>query len=73
VERDAQGAVLRAVLIAGDDGLTDAEVIERCESLEAGEVESAIESLLASGLLERREAHLHAAGPARHFHRLRPL
>jgi hypothetical protein len=65
--------VLRAVLIAGDGGLADAEVVERCEPLGAAEAESAIESLLASGLLERRDERLHAAGPARHFHRLRPL
>jgi predicted transcriptional regulator len=72
-DREAQGAVLRAVLHAGDEGLTDAEVTERCGPLDPAKVESAIESLLASGLLERREARLHPGGPARRFHHLRPL
>jgi hypothetical protein len=72
-DREAQGTVLRTVLHAGADGLTDAEIVDRCDSLDAPTVESAIDALLASGLLERREARLQAAGPATRFHRLFPL
>jgi hypothetical protein len=65
--------VLRAVLLAGDEGLTDEELGERCEGLGAVEIEAAVESLISSGLLERIEARLHASGPATRFDRLRPL
>jgi uncharacterized protein (DUF1697 family) len=71
--REHQAQVLRAVLLAGDEGLTEADLEERCEGLGAVEVEEAAESLIASGLLERAEARLHASGPATRFDRLRPL
>lgn len=72
-EREHQAHVLRAVLLAGDDGLTEADLEARCEGLAAPEIASAAQSLIASGLLERVEARLHASGPARRFDRLRPL
>jgi hypothetical protein len=72
-DREAQGQVLRAVLLAGGEGLTDAELEERCVGLGAAEIEAAVESLIASGLLERIEARLHPSGPATRFDRLRPL
>ncbi len=71
--REAQGKVLRAVLLAGDKGLTEEELEQRCEGLAAAEVEGAVEALIASGLLERIEARLHPGGPATRFDRLRPL
>ena len=73
VDRERQGLVLRAVLLAGDDGLTEVDLEERCEGLGAVEVEEAARSLIASGLLKRAEARLHASGPATRFDRLRPL
>jgi chromosome segregation and condensation protein ScpB len=71
--REAQAKVLRAVLLAGDQGLTEEDLEERCEGLDAESIESAVDALLASGLLERIEARLHPGGPAKHFNRLRPL
>lgn len=72
-DREAQGQVLRAVLLAGDEGLTEADLEERCEGLGAAEIEAAVEALIASGLLERIEARLRPSGPAARFDRLRPL
>ena len=72
-DREHQAQVLRAVLLAGDEGLTEADLEARCEGLEAAEIEAAVESLIASGLLDRVEARLHASGPATRFDRLRPL
>jgi chromosome segregation and condensation protein ScpB len=72
-ERKAQAEVLRAVLLAGDAGLTEADLEERCESLDAAKVEAAAEALLASGLLKRQEARLVPSGAATRFNRLRPL
>jgi chromosome segregation and condensation protein ScpB len=72
-EREAQATVLRAVLLAGDAGLTEADLEERCEGLDAAAVESATEALLASGLLRRQEARLVPSGAATRFNRLRPL
>jgi hypothetical protein len=72
-KREGQARVLRAVLLAGDEGLTEADLEERCEGLGAAEIESAVESLIASGLLDRIEARLHPSGPATRFDRLRPL
>ncbi len=72
-DREGQARVLRAVLLAGDDGLTEADLEDRCEGLDAAEVEAAVASLIASGLLERIEARLHPSGPATRFDRLRPL
>jgi predicted transcriptional regulator len=72
-DREAQGQVLRAVLLAGEGGLTEAELEERCEGLGAAEIESAVDALVRAGLLERIEARLHPSGPATRFDRLRPL
>lgn len=72
-DREAQGRILRAVLLAGDEGLTEADLEERCEGLDAAEIESAVEALIATDLLERIEARLHPSGPATRFDRLRPL
>jgi hypothetical protein len=72
-DRERQGQVLRAVLLAGDDGLTEVDLEDRCEGLGPVEVEEATASLIASGLLERAGARLHASGPATRFDRLRPL
>jgi predicted transcriptional regulator len=72
-DREAQAKVLRAVLIAGKEGLTEEELEEQCEGLDAAAIERAVEALLESGLLERIEARLHPGGPAKHFDRLRPL
>ena len=72
-DREGQARVLRAVLLAGDDGLTEADLEERCEGLDAADIEAAVESLIATGLLDRIEARLHASGPATRFDRLRPL
>ena len=46
---------------------------ERCDDLDASDIERAVIALLDSGLLERIEARLHPGGPAKHFNRLRPL
>jgi hypothetical protein len=71
--REGQARVLRAVLLAGDSGLTEADLDTRCEGLADGQIGAAIESLIASGLLDRTEARLHPSGPALHFNRLRPV
>jgi hypothetical protein len=72
-ERKAQAEVLRTVLLAGDAGLSEADLEERCEGLDAAAVESAAEALLASGLLKRQEARLVPSGAATRLNRLRPL
>ena len=72
-DREAQARVLRAVLLAGDAGLTEGDLEERCEGLSAEQIESAVEALLGSGLLERIEARLHPSGAAIRFNRHRPL
>jgi len=72
-DREAQAKVLRAVLLAGEEGLTEEDLEARCEGLDADAIERAVVSLLHSGLLERIEARLHPGGPAKHFDRLRPL
>jgi chromosome segregation and condensation protein ScpB len=72
-DREAQAAVLRAVLLAADEGLTEADLEARCDGLGAADIESAVEALLTTGLLERIEARLHPSGPATRFNRLRPL
>jgi hypothetical protein len=61
------------VLLAGEQGLTDADLEERCEGLDAAAIASAVDALIASGLLRRIEARLHPSGPATRFDRLRPL
>jgi predicted transcriptional regulator len=71
--REAQAKVLRAVLLAGKEGLTEEDIEARCEGLSASQIELAVEVLLDSGLLERIEARLHPGGPATHFDRLRPF
>jgi chromosome segregation and condensation protein ScpB len=70
---EAQAKVLRAVLLAGDEGLTEAELEARCDGLGATEIEAAVEDLRASGLLKRKNDRLRPSGPATHFNRLRPL
>ncbi len=71
--REAQAKVLRAVLLAGDKGVTGDELEERCEGLDAVEIEIAVDALLAADLLQRIEARLYPSGPATRFDRLRPL
>jgi hypothetical protein len=72
-DREAQAKVLRAVLLAGDKGMTEGDLEERCEGLSAAEIESAVAALLDSGLLKRVEALLYPSGAATRFNRLRPL
>ena len=72
-DRQAQARVLRAVLLAGKEGLTEEDLEARCDGLDAEEIERAVVALLDSGLLERIEARLHPGGPAKHFNSLRPL
>jgi chromosome segregation and condensation protein ScpB len=72
-DRESQAKVLRAVLLAGKEGLTEEDLVARCEGLSAEQIERAVEALLESGLLERVEAWLVPGGPAKHFNRLRPL
>jgi predicted transcriptional regulator len=72
-DREAQAIVLRAVLLTGETGMTDVDLAASCESLSADEIDRAVESLLASGLLQRQEARLVPSGPATRFNRLRPL
>jgi chromosome segregation and condensation protein ScpB len=72
-DREAQAKVLRAVLLAGDKGLTEEDLEARCEGLGAAEIERAVDALLTSGLLKREEALLFPSGPATRFNRLRPL
>ena len=73
VDRETQAQILRAVLLGGDRGLTEADLEERCEHLGAAEVDCAVDALVRAGLLDRIEARLHASGPATRFNRLRPL
>ena len=70
---EAQATVLRAVLLAGEKGLTEGDLEELCEGLGASEIEHAADELLRSGLLKRIEARLHPSGAATRFNRLRPL
>ena len=72
-ERQAQAKVLRAVLLVGDEGMTEADLEARTEGLGAAEIEAAVEALLDSGLLKREEALLYPSGAATRFNRLRPL
>lgn len=72
-DREAQASVLRAVLLAGEAGMTEEDLAASCESLSAEDIERAVESLLASGLLRREEARLVPSGAATRFNRLRPL
>jgi predicted transcriptional regulator len=72
-DREAQAKVLRAVLLAGKEGLTEEDLEAGCEGLDAEAIERAVVALLDSGLLERIEARLHPGGPAKHFNSLRPL
>jgi hypothetical protein len=65
--------VLRAVLLVGDKGITEADLEERTEALSAADITAAVEALLASGLLKREEALLYPSGAATRFNRLRPL
>jgi predicted transcriptional regulator len=72
-DREAQATVLRAVLLAADEGLTEEDLEARCEGLGAAEIERAVAALLASGLIKRMEARLYPSGAATRFNRLRPL
>jgi RNA-binding protein YhbY len=71
-EREAQAKVLRAVLLVGEKGMTEADLEAATEALSAAEI-AAVEALLASGLLKREEALLYPSGAATRFNRLRPL
>jgi hypothetical protein len=53
--------------------LTEEDLEARCAGLSAAEIASAVEALLASGLLKRQEARLYPSGAATRFNRLRPL
>jgi hypothetical protein len=72
-DREAQAKVLRAVLPAGDEGLTEAELKARCEGLGVAAIEDAVEDLRSSGLLDRKDDRLHPSGAATRLNRLRPL
>ncbi len=72
-EREAQAKVLRAVLLAAEKGMTEEGLEAATGGLSAAEIESAVEALIASGLLKRVEARLYPSGPATRFNRLRPL
>jgi hypothetical protein len=72
-EREAQAKVLRAVLLVGDKGMTEADLESATEALGSPEIAAAVEALLASGLLKREEALLYPSGAATRFNRLRPL
>jgi predicted transcriptional regulator len=72
-DREAQATVLRAVLLVGEAGMTDDDLAASCEPLGAESIDRAVESLLASGLLQRQEARLVPSGAATRFNRLRPL
>jgi hypothetical protein len=72
-EREAQAKVLRAVLLVGDKGMTEADLEAATEALGAAEITAAVDALLASGLLKREEALLYPSGAATRFNRLRPL
>jgi hypothetical protein len=71
--QEAQAKVLRAVLLAGKDGLTEADLEARCEGLGTLEIEDAVEDLRSSGLLDREGDRLRPSGAASRFDRLRPL
>jgi hypothetical protein len=72
-EREAQAKVLRAVLLVGDRGMTEADLETATEGLTLAEIEAAVEALIDSNLLKRQEALLYPSGPATRFNRLRPL
>jgi hypothetical protein len=72
-EREAQAQVLRAVLLVGDKGMTEADLGSATEALTTADIASAVEALIASGLLKREEGLLHPSGAATRFNRLRPL
>jgi chromosome segregation and condensation protein ScpB len=72
-DREAQGKVLRAVLLAADEGLAEEDLGRCCEGLDAAKVERAVEALIASGLVKSMEARLYPSGAATRFNRLRPL
>jgi chromosome segregation and condensation protein ScpB len=72
-EREAQAKVLRAVLLVGDKGMTEADLEAVIETLSSAAIAAAVEALLASGLLKREEALLYPSGAATRFNRLRPL
>jgi chromosome segregation and condensation protein ScpB len=72
-DREAQATVLRAVLLAGNKGLTEAELEQRCEGLNGEQIAAAVDDLRSTGLLRRVGERLHPGGPATHFDRLRPL
>jgi hypothetical protein len=72
-EREAQAKVLRAVLLVGEKGMTEADLEAATEALSAAEIAAAVEALIASGLLKREEALLYPSGAATRFNRLRPL
>ena len=72
-EREAHAKVLRAVLLVGDNGMTEADLEAATEALSAADIAAAVEALIASGLLKREEALLYPSGAATRFNRLRPL
>jgi predicted transcriptional regulator len=72
-DREAQAKVLRAVLLAADNGVTEEDLEAQIDGLGAAEIASAVEALIDSGLLKRQEARLHPSGAATRFNRLRPL
>ncbi len=72
-ERQAQAKVLRAVLLVGDKGMTEAALESATDALSPADIAAAVEALLASGLLKREEALLYPSGAATRFNRLRPL
>ncbi|HXF31692.1 MAG TPA: hypothetical protein VN522_09220 [Solirubrobacterales bacterium] len=53
--------------------MTKADLETVTEGLDAAEIASAVEALIASGLLKREEALLYPSGAATRFNRLRPL
>jgi hypothetical protein len=71
--RESQAKVLRAVLLAGDGGMTEDDLEARCDGLGAVQVEDAVEDLRSSGLLDRTGDRLRPSGAATRFNRLRPL
>ena len=72
-ERAAQAKVLRAVLLVGDKGMTEADLEAATEALSPAEIAAAVVALIESGLLKREEALLYPSGAATRFNRLRPL
>ncbi len=71
--REAQAKVLRVVLVAGEGGLSQADLEALCEGLGPAEIEASAAALIASGLLQRTEARLHPSAAAARFDGLRPL